>query len=60
MQQAEIAPSILECCPHELQKVNMSDTGENVKSLCNLTGAEIWTNCRKWGRCTMTDDALWK
>lgn len=36
----------------------MSDTGENVKSLCDVTGTEVWTNCRKWGRCTLAGDAL--
>lgn len=60
MQQAEIAPSIFGTCPHELKTVNMSDTGENVKSLCDVTGTEIWTNCRKWGRCTLAGDALWQ
>lgn len=60
MQQTEIAPSILGTCPHELQTVNMSDTCENVKSLCDVTGTEIWTNCRKWGRCTLAGDAMWQ
>lgn len=57
MSQSTIAPSLLESCPHELQTVNMSDKGENIKSLCNVTGTEIWTNCRKWGSCTLAGDA---
>lgn len=56
MSQSTIAPSLMESCPHELMTVNMSDKGD-IKSLCNVTGTEIWTNCRKWGSCTLAGDA---
>lgn len=58
MEQTTIAPSLMDACEHELTTVAMNDNGTNVKSLCDLTGTEIWTNCRSWGRCTMCEGAL--
>ena len=52
-EQMEIALTLFGICPHELKNVNMSDTGQNVKSLCNVSGSEIWTNCREAGWCTL-------
>lgn len=45
-------------CEHELRAVPMNDGGTNVKSLCDVTGAEVWTNCREWGRCTLVGDVF--
>ena len=42
-------------CPHEITTVDMSNNGTNVKSLCDVTGSQIWTNCRKLDRCTLGD-----
>ena len=56
--QRQIAPSILECCSHELKTVDMNEDGTNTKSLCDLTGSEIWTNCRSWGTCTLGGAAI--
>lgn len=37
-------------CPHEVKTLVM---GKQVKSLCDLRGHEIWTNCRYHERCTL-------
>ena len=45
-------------CDHEVSTASMNDNGTSVKSLCNVSGAEIWTNCRSWGRCTFLGDVF--
>lgn len=37
-------------CEHEVSTVRF---GRQVKSLCDLRGSEIWTNCRHHGYCTL-------
>lgn len=45
-------------CDHERAVVSTNDRGGNLKSLCSITGSEIWTNCREWGRCTFRGDVF--
>ena len=49
--QLAIAPTILGACPHEVETVRISERG--TKSLCDVMGREVWTNCREWGSCCL-------
>ena len=51
-----IAPSIMGACPHEVTTVQMSERG--IKSLCNIMGRDVWTNCREWGSCCLKGEVF--
>ena len=50
-EQMTIAPSAFGACPHEIATAQMSE--RSTKSLCDVLGKEMWTNCREWGVCTL-------